>query len=126
MENETEIVTKPPESADTYHRFHQLVRVAYYTRALSWVILVISILSPVAKVLENASMYSSSAFVTWAEIVYLVKMMNVSVASLFLNSIAIGLYRFAVLQCLAQVLYLLLDIEYNTHSATTAPEAQDE
>jgi hypothetical protein len=36
------------------------------------------------------------------------------------------LYRFAVLQCLAQVLYLLLDIEYNTHSATTAPEAQDE
>jgi hypothetical protein len=116
MENDTEIITKITESEDTYHRLDRVALIAYYTRALSWVILGISVLTPVVQVVGQALAANGAALApNWATII-----------PLFTRGIATGLYRLAVLQTLAQVLYLLLDIEYNTRTTSSTPEASDE
>lgn len=116
MEKEKKTAAEIPVDGDTYHRFDQLVRVAYHCRTLSWVILVIGILTPIVQLMGQA-IAAGGALVTpnWSSII-----------PLFTRAVATGLYRFAVLQALSQILYLLLDIEYNTRNTPSTQEVSDE
>ena len=110
MEQESQTKPETPVSEDTYHRFDQLVRVAYSCRVFSWVVLVLSMVTPLANFFGRLGTFSGIPLeVIWGNLI-----------QLFATGLASGLYRFVVLQALAQLLYLLLDIEYNTRSTSAA------
>lgn len=102
VKNETSL-----EEDETYHDFDQVTRIAYLAKVLSWIILGLLAVYLVGDVVVFALDVNSNAYVgrPW----YLYRG--------WLLPIIYGGFFFVILQAVAHGLYILLDIEENTHRA---------
>ena len=93
------------EKMDTYHMPDNLFRISTWANTLAWVILGLSVILLVGTLIIE---FQQGAILNWAGVF--------SLLNSFLT-LLVGGFFFVVLRALAEIIYILMDIEDNTRQA---------
>ena len=109
-DDESEAASQPDKTEDTFHSFDRLARVASWATSVSWFFLGAALL-----------LFGASLFAAYYDLTNMIGMVAEYELVQFIPALIgrfystlVSLFYFVMLQAVAEIIYLLLDIEDNT------------